>query len=130
MCLFQTFLNTSLLKSKYPFENISILRIISLLLCFQRIIIVMNSEPILLLDFFTQTLTDGFSLEYKDNKSHELSRTLLSILADFIIFVVWIVSIIRLLKTLESSSPGINWMLDANSADSANHTYISLIFRF
>ena len=48
---------------------------------------------------FSPTLTDSFHLSLSDNKSPQVSRTLLNILADFNSAVVWTVSIIPLIST-------------------------------
>ena len=43
-------------------------------------------------EFFSTALTDGFHWSLRDSKSHQISRTLLSILADLNNAVVWIIS--------------------------------------
>ena len=54
-------------------------------------------------EFFTSVLADGFSLEFEDSKSPEVSRTLLSILAVHNNVVLWMVSTCP--PTSKSSSP-------------------------
>ena len=51
-----------------------------------------SSSSLLLFEFFTSTLADDFSLELSDCKSPQVTRTLLSIIADLNNAGVWMVS--------------------------------------
>ena len=51
-----------------------------------------QKSKIIILEFFTSPLADGLSLSLSDCKSPQVSRTLLSILADLSNAIVWMVS--------------------------------------
>ena len=76
---------------------------------FLFIIIIINIITIIVRDFFTSALTDGYHWNRSDSKSHQVYRTLLGILADLINAVLWSVSTRSFIS--KSSSSGTNLLV-------------------
>ena len=87
------------------------------------IIIIIIIIIIYSLQFFTSALADGLSLEFEWQKSPQVSRTLLSILADPYNTIVWMVTTFLLIFKFYTQFT-YTWGISESTNYMKNHSYL------